>query len=261
MVAGDPAPTGVTPEPQGRNWRKIACIGCLVLVGVPALCLGILIVIGLFVDEGEGTPTPPVGRFADDATADPLAETVIAAAGGLPEPFPTITQDRPTGSVDVLDQRGFGSPRKPVPVGFAAPVGGGWELQINAVTEDANQIVADANMFNDPPAEDRQFLIANVTASRQSEPAAAFDASFDLRLVGASTGSAYTTFEEPDYCGVIPDPFPDTAISAGQPVSGNVCWQVRTDDLRHLMLYRETYTTDPVIWFAVTLDGLTPSAP
>jgi hypothetical protein len=47
----------VSPSPRGRNWRRIACFGCLAAVGIPALCLLALLIIGLIVGPSEAEPT------------------------------------------------------------------------------------------------------------------------------------------------------------------------------------------------------------
>ena len=256
----------VTPEPapeqtsipvstarQGRNWRRIACFGCLVLVGVPALCLLALIVIGLVAGDPETEPAES-GVFVDatPATDPTAAPTPPASAGGSPAVEALMVGRAPL-TIVIDGEAGFGTVDKPVPLTVGAELGDGWELQVNAVTENADQSVADANMFNDPPALGRQFLIAKITATNDTGAAAIFDASFRLRLAGASSGNTYTTFDTADRCGVIPEPVEDEAVPIGGTVSGNVCWQVRTSDVERLVLYNESFSElDGAIWFAVT---------
>lgn len=246
----------VSTQRLGRDWRKIACFGCLVLVGIPALCLAALIVLGLVAGEDTGEPTV-VGVFVDQAT--PTAATVPQPEE-LSEPYRTIMDGRSPVTIEVDGDSGYGALDKPVPIRVAAPVGGGWNLQINSIVENADQIVTEANMFNDPPAAARQYLIANITATRRTEPAELFQASFRLRLVGTITGTIYTTFDSTDRCGVIPEPVPDLEIISGESVTGNLCWQVLTEDVPGLVLYNESFSgLDPAIWFAVTSSGVSAS--
>ncbi|CAN5780726.1 hypothetical protein BH23CHL2_BH23CHL2_05330 [soil metagenome] len=251
----------VSTQRLGRDWRKIACFGCLVLVGIPALCLLALIILGMIADSDTSEPTV-VGVFVDQVTPEeevPAAPTILEP-DNLPEPYRTIMDGRAPATIDVAGETGYGALDKPVPVGVPAPVGGGWNLQIVSIVQNADQIVADANMFNDPPQAGRQYVVANVTATRRTEPAEIFDASFQLRLVGTVTGTVYTTFDTSDRCGVIPDPVPDVQVISGESVNGNVCWQVRVEDLPELVLYNESFDDlDPAIWFSVTSNGVSAS--
>lgn len=257
MSAGGPATQTHTPTPTislpgGRNWRRLGCYGCLVLVGVPALCLTVLLVIGLVVGDDEATPTP----VAEVGDAPAIDATSQESAGDAAEPFATIATGRPQETIEIAGSNGYGSREQPIPLGHAGPLGGGWELRIDAVIENANAEIAEANMFNEPPAEGRQFVIARVTARNTSEAPAIFDALFRLRLVAPASGSVYTTFKLEDYCGVVPDMFPDAEIAPGEQLSGNVCWQVRSEDVDHLVLYSDSMEgNDNEIWFALTGPG------
>lgn len=259
----------VGPAESGRvtrDWRRIACFSCLAVVGIPALCLLALIILGIFADtDSDATPTVS-GFFVDNTpTPDPTQ-----AAGGPAqpvetgslnergEPFSTIMDGREQLGIEVDGAVGIGRLNSPVPVTVAAPLGDGWTLQINSVIPFANQIIADANRFNKPPASDRQFVMANVTATNSTGDPGTFDASFRLRLVGVSTGILYTTFEDPDRCRVVPDDYRDIEIAPGESASGNVCWQVRIEDVNNLILYSENFSEDEgAIWFNLTLDGST----
>ncbi len=232
------------PEEKRRDYRKIACFGCLFLVGIPALCFAALIAWGLASGTDDSEPTA-FGRFVDDAVSTGTAtlttrETersgTATSSGGE-----TSTS---AGRTPASGQETAGNFEELVQTGELAPLGNGWDLRIDQVTEDANQIVADANMFNDPPLDGRQFLIASVTATNNTGASATFDASFVLRLIGTVTGGEYTTFEQTDRCGVIPDPFPENEIPPGASATGNVCWQVPIDDLPSLILFYEDYDED-----------------
>ncbi|MEZ4521866.1 MAG: hypothetical protein R3A46_09540 [Thermomicrobiales bacterium] len=155
--------------------------------------------------------------------------------------------------IELNGESGFGTINKPVPIGVSGPVGGGWDLRVNSVDPDANQTILDANMFNEPPAAERQFVLANITATNGTGQSEMFDASYRLRLVGTATGTVYTTFEVVDRCGVIPEPVEDVEIAHGDSISGNVCWQVLQEDLQSLILFNEEFLErDLAIWFDAT---------
>ena len=240
----------VASRKRSKDWRTIACFGCLALVGFPALCLAALIAYGLFVGDDETNEPPAVGVFVDPTIAETGSLAGDSPAG---EQMRSIMDGRQAAIITVDGEQGYGVLDKPVPVGVSAPVGGGWELRINSVTENADQTVIDANTFNDPPAEGRQYVIANITVTRTTEPADLFEASFRLRAAGKTTGTVYTTFDTSDRCGVIPEPIPDLEFISGESASGNLCWQIRTDDLSALVLYNESFgEQDLGIWFDLT---------
>ena len=260
----------VSRRPAGRNWRRIACFGCLAAVGIPALCLLILLIIGLIVDTPDSDPTQ-VGVFIDDGTVENVTETSIletppsdssgsqdsSGSSDLEEPFRSIMDGRQPIEIEVEGESGFGALDKPIPLAVRAPLGDGWDLQVQSVTRNANQMIEDANMFNDPPAEDRQFIIATVAVTNTGAGERTFDASFRLRLVSTTSGNTYTTFDEFDRCGVVPDATTDDPVPTGQANTGNVCWQVRIDDLDSLVVYSEDFSeSEAAIWFALTGDDI-----
>ncbi len=272
-IRESPPPTGapttaetsipVASTAKARDWRKIACFGCLGVTGIPALCLLVLVVIGFSTgDDSDATPTVG-GVFVDNT---PTPDPTQAAGGPAPalggdaisergEPYSSIMEGRELLGIELDGEVGIGRLSRPVPVETTAPLGDGWLLTVDSVTVDANTLVADANTFNEPPAEDRQYVIAQVTATNDTEAAATFDASFRLRLIGAVTDTVYTTFEDQDRCGVIPDAFEDLDIAPGASASGNVCWQVLIEDLNNLVLFSENFTDDEgAIWFSLTLE-------
>ena len=259
----------VSRESGGRNWRRIACFGCLAAVGIPALCLAALIVIGLIVDPPETDPTQ-VGVFIDDGTIEEVTEvapteapTRASSESGdsvsfeqLDEPFRSIMDGRQPLDIEVDGESGFGALDKPVPLMIRAPLGDGWDLAINSITPNANQLIANANMFNEPPAEGRQFVVASISATNTGADKRTFDASFRLRLASATSGNTYTTFDELDRCGVVPEAVTDDPIAEGESNTGNVCWQVRIDDLDGLVVYSESFNEGEVaIWFDVPVSG------
>jgi hypothetical protein len=113
-------------------------------------------------------------------------------------------------------------------------LGNGWTIIIRAVIPDATALVLEANRFNDPPPEGRQFFVATVSATYTGPGSAQFSGSFRLRAVGASA-VAHSTFD--DRCGVIPNPLPDAEVFTGGTIEGNVCWSIRSSDATSLVMY------------------------
>ena len=101
-------------------------------------------------------------------------------------------------------------------------------------TPDATDAVLTENPFNDPPAEGRQFHIVEISATYQGTESDFILSGLTLTTVGDSA-VAYNNFE--DTCGVIPNEL-DTfnEVFPGGTQTGNVCWQIRSEDANSLVL-------------------------
>lgn len=73
---------------------------------------------------------------------------------------PTQEADPDAGDQDTSADQGTRT--NPYPLGSVITEGD-WQVTVNSVTPDANDAVAEANMFNDPPPAGSQYLLANVT--------------------------------------------------------------------------------------------------
>lgn len=61
-----------------------------------------------------------------------------------------------------LTQTDTGSVNRPAPIGTKVSVGD-WEFTLNSVNLNANDAISAANMYNDPPAVGRHYVLVNVT--------------------------------------------------------------------------------------------------
>lgn len=171
-----------------------------------------------------------------------MAERQPSGAGEAPTPV-----RRATPSADGQ----VGSRENPIPLGTEADTGGKWFVSVVDVIPDATELVLAENQFNDPPASGNQFFIVRVSATYEGESSSTFPANNTLSLVGESS-VAYTPFD--DSCGVAPDEFSYTDVFTGGAIEGNVCWQVRSDEVDSLVMYSEDYVTydrDRQVWFAL----------
>lgn len=135
-----------------------------------------------------------------------------------------------------------GTRDNPVPIGTGSSIGNGWTLRVDGITPNATQAVLDENQFNDPPAPGHQFFIARITTTYTGPGSDSYDASFNMRAVGAS-GVTYTTFQ--NSCGVIPDDYSEPELFTGGSASGNVCWEIVSGDVASL----EVFDDDSRVFF------------
>jgi len=125
-----------------------------------------------------------------------------------------------------------GTRGNPFPIGETARVGN-WDLTVVSAAPDAGEAVLAENPFNDPPADGYRFFIAEIAATYQGAEAE----SLFLGLTFEAVGNGGVAYDFSAYCGVIPDPIDDFFdIPTGGTVTGNICWQVTTDDADSLVL-------------------------
>jgi hypothetical protein len=120
----------------------------------------------------------------------------------------------------------------PLPLGDTARVGN-WDLTVVSAFPDAGEAVLAENPFNDPPTDGHQFFIAEIAATYRG----ADTESLFIGLTFDAVGNGGVAYDFSAYCGVIPDPVDDFSdVSPGDTVTGNICWQVATDDADSLVL-------------------------
>jgi len=138
-----------------------------------------------------------------------------------------------------------GTRKDPIPRGQSVDLGD-WTVEIVGYRQNANEIVATENQFNDPPAEGRQFVMATMQITYHGTDIGNLSY-LQFKAVGASN-VAYTTYE--DSCGVVPDdPFTISDIFTDGTVKVNYCWSVQTSDVKSLLIYGEvmlSFDDDPV---------------
>ena len=184
----------------------------------------------------EGGATPTALPLATPVAAPPIVPDVPAPPPGPPTP--------PSGA-----SAATGSRDDPIPIGSAARVGD-WSIVVLGVNPDATAAVLTGNQFNAPPQAGRQFFLVRVAASYLGTGSATIASSVGFEAVGASA-VAYSTFDPS--CGVIPDQLPSAEVFEGGTIEGNVCFQVRTEDVDSLVLFVEPFFSfdDDRIFFAL----------
>jgi hypothetical protein len=96
---------------------------------------------------------------------------------------------------------------------------------VDATVTDANDAIANENMFNSPPADGSNFVLLPVNATYNGGDSGS--AWIDLSI--AFVGNNAVTYDG-SYCGVIPDPLMNAGdVYAGGTASGNVCAEVPVD--------------------------------
>ncbi len=179
----------------------------------------------LLADEFSFTGERVVFAAADSATPIEVA---------YPTPVPP-DPDGPSGS------RG-----NPNPLGDTVTIGD-WDVSVTGMVEDATDAVLAENQFNDPPAEDHQFVIVGIDATYTGTDSDTLGFSVSFNAVGPLAVS----YTGEDSCGVIPDGVDSFAeVFSGGTVTGNLCWSVRSDEVDDLVMYlRESISFDDTTVF------------
>ena len=170
-------------------------------------------------------------------------------AGDAPEAEP---DDADADDPEAADDGQIGSDRdQPVPAGERATIAG-WDIAITDVTPDATDAVLEANQFNDPPADGRQFFMVTLEAEFTGE--GVDDDSGDLWIdvrQQVVDDNQVTYSASDDRCGVIPDDIDDAGETfVGGTLEGNVCWEVDSDQMDTLVVFMEpTFAFDDQRWW------------
>lgn len=124
----------------------------------------------------------------------------------------------------------LGTRDNPLDLGTSIDMGD-WTLAVTDVKLDATDAVLKENEFNDPPADDRQFVMFTVKATYAGEDSGTAWTDFSWAIVG-NEGNTFGSASMSDYCGVIPNPLDETGETfPGGNVSGNVCISAASDQL------------------------------
>jgi len=112
----------------------------------------------------------------------------------------------------------------PIPIGQKAKIGSNWEITILEIVPDAWSIIEAENMFNEPPEEGYQYVMAKVQVSYIGEESGTPWVDLSLRYLG-SDGNSYS-----EGVGVVPKAFSDIGEQfPGATAEGNVGWAVPAD--------------------------------
>ncbi|HSH58411.1 MAG TPA: hypothetical protein VK988_01995, partial [Acidimicrobiales bacterium] len=125
-----------------------------------------------------------------------------------------------------------------------------WEVRVLDFVADAAEEVAAENPSNEPPAEGRQFALVTieVTYLGPDEPTNLFG---NLEFGAVDDSNVAYDFE--DDCGIIPDRIDQYGdLYRGGTVTGNMCWEVRSNSIESLLLtVGATSAAGPPIFMAL----------
>jgi hypothetical protein len=127
-----------------------------------------------------------------------------------------------------------GTREDPIPIGTTVDLGDGWVITVLSVTPDATDQIIAENMFNSPPDEGNQFVMARIKANYTGPDSDTFGGSYRLRAVGPSS-VGYNTFE--NSAGVIPDDLSNSDVFTGGSIEGNIAWKIKSSDVESLVMY------------------------
>ncbi|HZK04693.1 MAG TPA: hypothetical protein VFC82_02470 [Actinomycetaceae bacterium] len=124
---------------------------------------------------------------------------------------------------------GDGTREAPFSPGSTASIGD-YEVSLGSAILNANEMVAQENQFNDPPAEGRQFVLVPVTATYTGDESGTAWVDLSIQFVGAG-GNTFGDGMD-DHCGVIPNSLTDQGeMYGGATVEGNACVSVPSDQV------------------------------
>jgi hypothetical protein len=119
-----------------------------------------------------------------------------------------------------------GTRDNPLPLGTTITLGSDWEVVVGPSTLDANSIIADENMFNEPAPEGFQYAILSLTFTYIGESSGTPWTAVNVDYVSASGN----THSPGDSSAVAPDAlFSINELFPGATASGNVAIAIPTD--------------------------------
>jgi hypothetical protein len=150
----------------------------------------------------------------------------------------------------------------PYPLGSVATLtglAGSWQVTVNSVTINANaqaEAVIDPVLKthpNPPPPAGWQYALINLTMTYQGSGSSAPSSLLDSPEQMWAEGRSYT-ISPPDGC---KPPQPDLGsaghLSSGQSTTGNLCYEIRSEDASTLLLSGQSLKdhTRQTVWFAL----------
>jgi hypothetical protein len=141
-----------------------------------------------------------------------------------------------------------GSRTNPYPLKTWAKLPGGFELRVNRSIPNATELVLAAAKSNPHPQDGKQYVLVNLTLSYGGHGARGVFSAYSLSAVGRF-GLVYTALD--DGCiGVVPKALDDfQRVKAGTRVTGNICYEVLSDDASVLRLRHRLSPKSPALFF------------
>jgi hypothetical protein len=134
----------------------------------------------------------------------------------------------------------------PIRLGHAAYIGEGWRLRINSFTPNAQ--------LSPPPPAGAEYVVANMTLTNIAEEGNPIN--FFLGFLDV-IGSHKVAYHPSDCPADAPPPALDSVVppfdllGSGQSATGNLCWQIATNDASTLELHTDPRIFYPGFWFAL----------
>jgi hypothetical protein len=139
--------------------------------------------------------------------------------------------------------------RNPIRIGHAHNIGNGWGLRINSFTPSVQ--------LSPPPPAGEEYVAANMTVTFCGPAEHCTDVAGSTWPVPSDyfyvIGSHRVAYRPGDCPGDAPPPalVDSVRLSPGQSATGNVCWQVATNDAATLELHTDPKVFYPGLWFAL----------
>ncbi len=196
--------------------------------------------------EATASPSTPQANLEATPQETPVEEKPTPAPAAEEEPTSTpAAEEEPTSAPEptaapVTAEAGL-SRSNPLPLGTEF-VGNNWSITVTGVTrgEEAAQIVADANIFNEPPREGYEYLIADISLTNISEDdeAKAAPHAIDLRV----TGDRNTLYPN---ASVAPPKRLEGELFPGGTAEGQLVFEVPSDEGNLQFRVAELWSFDP----------------
>ena len=141
-----------------------------------------------------------------------------------------------------------GTRENPLPLGTLAEVGP-WEVTVTEVNTDANDLIAATDKSNGPPVSGSQFVLVGVSATYLGGATGGFSTDMQYMFYGSKD----LTFRNGGWTDTIaPDPIENAAVvQTGESVSGNLVFEVRSDQVEGGTVMIERTTDDIRSFFAI----------
>lgn len=202
--------------------------------------------------QNAGTPVTAVACNIDSAGTAICygvgtdGQPVVAWSPQSNGQYPAFTRGAGATAAPQLAATSDGTRSSPIPLGTPADIGAGWTLAINGANLDAWATIQAANSFNEAPADDNVYVMANITTTYNGTEDGAMDA---LLLSGVT--SANVEINSFDTFVVAPDPYDSMAsVFPGASKTGNVVFEMPASEATTLVLIGSTFLGDKTVYFA-----------
>jgi hypothetical protein len=181
-------------------------------------------------DTGGTTEAPDVADTDLDVTTPPAEEATTASTA--PETTTTEASE-------------IGTRENPIALGTVQRVGG-WNLRVLSFTENANDLVAAANQFNEPPPPGEQFVLTMIEATYDGEDESQ-SLLFQIGFAYLGDSNVQVDVLSGTSCGVVGgDEAAYTEVFRGGTIQVPICFSLTPEDAATIRLSaEEQFSLDP----------------